>query len=573
MGTRFRALACPIDASTGDRRRFAEGALTHQPLPMPGRWVREDIGGHDGAVTVAALDGVEMDGSQVWITGHWFDDVDRERMPRLAEDVAEAMHLAREGVLGFSVDLDAFEAQPVEVGSDEPIDLDGLMDEEMDLELLVTQGRIRAATLVDIPAYVETNHTIEFLDGEGDAQTTEADLALVASVSGDTSLPVVDDREHEWDGPGAAGRVFDAYSDEDGNVDKERAARAFLWVDGDGTQRGDYKLGFADLVDGELKIIPRGVAATAGGRGVDSTDIPADAKGAVKSRICALYATVRDTFEDWPECPFDSEDAATDEDDYAALTASVATDVYPISAFSRPERVAGPTPMTYDFTANPPVAYGHIALWSTCHVGFSDSCVLAPRDPSGEYRDFHAHRVETDEGTAYVGRITVGGNHASTDEDVTAHGVRTHHDDMVTAAYVRLTEDEFGAFVCGPIVGDLDEETLRILSRRKVSGDWRETAGGLSLIEVLALKPGPRSTSEPGFPVVQFGFSGGRQVALVAALGPEVSDVSDFSQHVAAATREAVRIIREEDAARAAATELEDRLATDAQAELRAALA
>src|SRR5690606_13414482 len=114
------------------------------------------------------------------------------------------------------------------------------------------------------------------------------DAGITASVSGSTDLPVLDDREAEWDGPAAASRIFNEYSDEEGNVDKSRAARAFLWVGGDGTKRGDYKLPFADIRDGELRIVPRGVAATAGGRGVDAADIPASDKDAIKSRICSL---------------------------------------------------------------------------------------------------------------------------------------------------------------------------------------------------------------------------------------------------------------------------------------------
>src|SRR5690606_27424626 len=62
-----------------------------------------------------------------------------------------------------------------------------------------------------------------------------------------------------------------------------------------------------------------------------------------------------------------------------------------------------------------------------------------------------------------------------------------------------------------------------ILSRRKVSGDWRETSDGLSLVELLALSPGPRLHSEPGFPVATHSRNG-RQVALTAALGPSPDD-------------------------------------------------
>jgi hypothetical protein len=126
------------------------------------------------------------------------------------------------------------------------------------------------------------------------------DRALAAAVTGRVDLPVAD-RAHDWDGAAATRRVFDWA---DGDTD--RIGRAFLYrdPDADPTTQAAYKLGFADVIDGTLTIIPRGVAATAGGRGVDAADIPAAEKGRVRARICSLYARIRQDIEDWPECPF-----------------------------------------------------------------------------------------------------------------------------------------------------------------------------------------------------------------------------------------------------------------------------
>jgi len=562
MVTNFRALACPVDASTGDQRRMAEGALTAAPCPMPARYAGSDVGGHDGAVTIGAIDSVDMSTpGEIWLNGHLFE-ANRDTMPRLAENIAEATKLIQEGVLGFSVDLDDFEAEPVLTGTDTPVSMGDFEDPDAEMELLITKGRIRSATLVAIPAFVETNHTIEL--------TYEDAPALVASLSGATDLPVAD-REMAWDGPAAAGRIFDAHSDKDGNVDKAAAGRAFLWVDGDGTKRGDYKLGFADLIDGDLKTVPRGVAATAGGRGVDATDILDADKDAVKGRICELYSQIQDVFEDWPDCPFDASataDPGADNPADAALIASMGAErVIPFAAFTPPVAITGPTPITYDFSATPPIAYGHIATWGTCHEGFKDSCVLAPRDPGNGYQDFHTHRTETDRGAVYAGRITAGGRHP-TEVGLGAHAMRQHHDGMTEVARVLASEDEWGLLVCGPIDPDLDDTTMEILSRRKVSGGWEETAAGLALIEVLALKKGPRAMSEPGFPVITFGFSHGRQVALTAALGPDADDptrVPDYAEIF----RTAYGVIEEENAKRTAAEqargELTAALASDAE--------
>lgn len=421
MATRFRTLACPVDASTGDQRRFAEGALTAAPCPMPLRYTPQDVGGHDGAVTIGAIQDVQFSPGEIWLEGTLFDDVDREAMPRLAENVAEAMKFISEGVLGLSVDLDDFEAELVKAGTDDPLtvdDLDVIEDPDVELEMLVTRGRIRAGTMVDIPAYVETNHTFELFPGE---------------------------------------------------------------------------------------------------------DVEPDAEA---TPTAALIASV-----------------------------GVAERVIPLAAFTPPVPVTGPMQIRYDFSVTPPMAYGHVLTWGTCHEGFADTCVLAPRDPSG-YRDFHVHPVETDAGVMYTGRITAGGVHAPL--DLGTHAVRKVHDAMEVVADVRAVEDEFGLLICGPIRDGLSDETLRILSRRKVSGDWRENAEGLALVEVLALKPGPRAISEPGFPV--FGFRNGRQISLTAAMGPR-DDAENRAPGYAEIFRTAYQVIREEDAKEAEAQRLHGELA------------
>lgn len=141
------------------------------------------------------------------------------------------------------------------------------------------------------------------------------DKALAAAVVGSTDLPIAA-RDLEWDGAGAARRVFDFYTDDDGNVDTDGVARAFLYrdPDADPTTQAAYKLGFADIVDGELRIVPRGVAATAGGRGVRAADVPAGEVGDIEARICALYSQIRDEDETWPDCPF-SASSSDGEDD------------------------------------------------------------------------------------------------------------------------------------------------------------------------------------------------------------------------------------------------------------------
>jgi hypothetical protein len=360
MGTKFRTMLAPIGIPTGDGRRFAQDGITLAEVPFPFEWARSREGGHDGAVVVGAVQeaavltvkeavaggwisadaakGMDPSLSAVWAKGELFDGVDREQMPRLAEDVAEAMHLMSAGTLGPSVDLDSFEAIPVMAGTDEELTwerMEAHYEEhgtEPKVELLVTSGRVRAATLVSIPAFAETSRPLE----------------LVAQ---------------------------EAPEDE-------------------GTERA------------------------------------------------------------------------------AALIASVGTATRPpVGAFALPE-LDNPTPITWDWETGR--VFGHIATWRTCHVGYADVCITAPRDETGTYAWFHRHPVETEDGgTVWAGRITVGGRHPGL--SLTAAATMAQYDGKTVAAYVRAYEDKHGIVVAGTIAPGLDAATRTVLSRRKVSGDWRET--------------------------------------------------------------------------------------------------
>lgn|SRR5690606_1228696 len=115
------------------------------------------------------------------------------------------------------------------------------------------------------------------------------DRALAAAVSGAVNLPVAS-RDREWDGDAARRRVFDAF-----DTGRERA-RAFLWVDGPEDQIGSYHLGFADIVDGELTIIPRGVSAARGAlSGARGANVRAP--GAAE-RLARIEAHVREELGD-----------------------------------------------------------------------------------------------------------------------------------------------------------------------------------------------------------------------------------------------------------------------------------
>lgn len=129
---------------------------------------------------------------------------------------------------------------------------------------------------------------------------------LTASLAGDVNLPIAD-YETAWDGGAAPGNIFKLYTDDTGKVDTASVAKGFLWQDpsADPTTQAAYKLPFADVINGQLQIVPKGVQACAGGRGVGAVSgLSADDRSAIEGRICSLYGQIQGKFPQAPDCPF-----------------------------------------------------------------------------------------------------------------------------------------------------------------------------------------------------------------------------------------------------------------------------
>jgi len=106
-------------------------------------------------------------------------------------------------------------------------------------------------------------------------------------------------RERTWD-RGAADKRVRAWAGAD-EAPNAKYRRAFFWFDGEAADTfGAYKLQFADIIDGSLVAVPRGVFACAGAiqgaRG--GVDIPADDVPAVKSHVGKYYAKMRREWDD-----------------------------------------------------------------------------------------------------------------------------------------------------------------------------------------------------------------------------------------------------------------------------------
>ena len=103
-------------------------------------------------------------------------------------------------------------------------------------------------------------------------------------------------RDRSWDGSAANNRVREWANAEDEPNDRYR--KAFVWYDADKKENfGSYKFQIADVVDGKLKAVPRGVFASAvvmqGGRG--GADLPRNDIDRVKSHLRRYYEKMNET--------------------------------------------------------------------------------------------------------------------------------------------------------------------------------------------------------------------------------------------------------------------------------------
>lgn len=112
----------------------------------------------------------------------------------------------------------------------------------------------------------------------------------VKAVTGSVTLPLADEKL-KWNGSKAEKNVLDFYRDEEDVIDP-KAQDGFFWVDTTNPNvRKSYKLGFADIIDGKLVAVPRGIIAVAGVLqgamgGVDISDADIEK---IKEKVAKYY--------------------------------------------------------------------------------------------------------------------------------------------------------------------------------------------------------------------------------------------------------------------------------------------
>lgn len=484
-GQEWYGVLAPIGVESGDGRMFAE-MLSTRELPIPMKYMPTDQMGHDGSVVVANITEVWEESGLIMGRGV-FTDTDFAK---------EAIKLRKENMVrGVSVDLDAVEME-FRTRDGAVLDIDSQWpDDPNDVVMVVTKGRISAATICAIPAFAEAYFNLGSYEAAVPDETVPAEDedAVVASLA------------------------FKSY---DAEQRREMAKK------GEALPDGSFPIADEEDLKNAIQAI---------GRAKD----PDKAKAHIKKRAKALGK--EDLIpEDW-----------TQEEPVTASAAPAFTLVDPVEAvtaaghklsaswFKDPE-LAGPTPMTITEEG---MVYGHAATWNECHIGIQDKCVTAPHSLS-DYAYFHVGAVSTDEGDVAVGHITMGTGHAALNLGGTA--AAAHYDNTgAVVADIHMGEDEHGIWFSGALRADVTEDQVRALKAAAISGDWRPIGAGLEMVAALAV-------NVPGFPVPRTALaaSGMQTTALVAAAVVE-RDEEQFAElealDMGAFAREVVLEVRRQD--------------------------
>jgi 8-oxo-dGTP pyrophosphatase MutT (NUDIX family) len=450
----WHGVIAPEGKWSGDRRKFAEGALRARPLPLPLTYQKQSAAGHDGNVTVATIERLTRKDGEVRGSGYMLATPEADEVIGL---------FSAFGRFGVSVDADdtSFEMNDEEEG------------------VVFTDSRAASACIVAIPAFAEAwcglGEPDEDFHGEDLAVSGPNDTreALVASMGVEPFVDVAPGRTE--DGPGWLTHPVD--------TDRLRD----YWVRGPGA------------------------AKIAWGSPGDFDRCRANVAEYVKPQHLNGYCANRhyDALGFWPGRKAHAGEALEFTEASEALSLVASGGHYAPSEWFVDPMLEDVTPLRITEEGE---VFGHIAGWSTCHSSWADTCVTPPRSQTN-YAYFRLGEVLTDAGPVATGCLTIGGGHAG--PGLSMRAALEHYDNSTAAfADVNCGEDSHGIWVHGWVRPGTSEEMVHAARASKPSGDWRYCAatGDLEMIAALSV-----NTPGFAIPRVAASIHGTRQMSLVAA--------------------------------------------------------
>lgn len=308
----------PIGKPTGEPRMiriFEPGSLHAREFPLPLRFRRMELPGHQGAVTVGRILGETIGPDEngddcLYGWGDWLDEA-------IIPEVKEAKYLVEQGVAGASLDPGGRIRGTVnpETGADH-----------------TTEYTYGGATLVAIPAFTATR-LYNLTDGEwpdddpdmdpGSYITADSDcgcnsvlpengaleqtmhpISATYAVNEDgwRGLPLAP-RQAPFDNDDATKRISQWARVAAEGTDIGKLRQAFLWRDQSKpeTDPTSYRLPVGDIVNGRLTMVFHAIYAAAAllsGAHGGLPDIPDNEKAQLRSVISAIYPELAKAFND-----------------------------------------------------------------------------------------------------------------------------------------------------------------------------------------------------------------------------------------------------------------------------------
>lgn len=506
--TPWSGFIAPYNVPTGDsartKRMFRPGTIAFRQTPFPLYWQRETgQGGHGGSVIVGRVDYVDTDDPQgIFAAGVIYDAA---RVP----EAERAEFLLREKVIGPSVDLDDSDFEVYDQFTGAPVDPNcAAYDTCPTHQVFVpSQARVAGVTLVGIPAFAEMGHSLELGDpadpfDDGDEFCATCPDEHVSSVNADFGGFAVAGRAHAWNAAEAAARVRELCT-RDGELDVQAYGRAFLVQEGVPGDPDAYRFPIADVVGGQLALVPAGVRSAAAR--LDQSGLGEDRKVQARTALEGVFTTLAEHFDDDSfEAPWCAAPAAV-----VASAGGIFTDVpaKPYEAFNL--KATEPTPVMILDSGQ---FWGHLALWDTPHRGFAEHGVdfFCPRSKK-RYEEFLVGATRTTQGIIPTGKLVLGGGHA--DGALSIQRARRWYDEHGAGmAEINIVEDEFGPFMCGWLLPGVDAHAADEIFRSPPSGDWRWDKGvrNYELVGVIGV-------NVPAFPVPRVRVVNGHAFSVMGA--------------------------------------------------------
>ncbi|MFJ7586966.1 phage minor head protein [Streptomyces sp. NPDC097617] len=365
---------------------------------------------------------------------------------------------------------------------------------------------------------------------------------LGASASGDVELPVHDDPDMAWDGDAASSRVLALATSDEGSIDADVLAAAYLWRDDDAdpATAAAHKLPFADVVDGQLQIIANAVYEIGGvlqDDGGEGTGIPEEDRDAVMTRAGALYGRLAEAFgDDSIRAPWHEGADEDDELEASAWSAMRDTDPMPAEWFREPTAAELPPGSGGVHYANGRI-YGWVAQAGEPHAGYPGKKLTIESLGALDLTHFLRARFRLDDGTLIkAGAFTMNAPHHR--DGAECESAVCQFDDTRTVAGIITVGMSNGGLwfsgAAGPWLSDWDRS---VFAACQPSYHMKSGPDGRWQLRAVLSVPVPGHSS----PLLATAVAERSNLALAASAAGAVLDQTDVSGQLPDASSGVVR--------------------------------